>query len=135
MSEPIITIDGTRFESLAEFFHHFQEQALDGATWGTNLDVFNDVLRGGFGTPDGGFVLVWKNHQLSKQRLGYPETQRQLRRMLESCHPENIARIQTELNHAERGQGTTVYDWLIEIIRTHGPGGGEQEVGVELNLQ
>ena len=55
--------------------------------------------------------------------------------MLESCHPENIARIQTELSHAEIGQGTTVYDWLIEIIRTHGPGSGEQEDGVELNLQ
>jgi hypothetical protein len=34
----------------------------------------NDILRGGFGTPDDGFTLRWKNHDISRQRLGYRET-------------------------------------------------------------
>ena len=40
------------------------------AYWGRNLDAFNDVLRGGFGTPEGGFTLRWKNHATSRRRLG-----------------------------------------------------------------
>ena len=135
MSKPTITIDGTKFANLAEFFSHFQAQALGGAKWGTNLDAFNDVLRGGFGSPEGGFILVWENHELSKDQLGYKETQRQLRRRLKSCHPENIARVQAELALAASGHGSTVYDWLLGIIRTHGPGGEEQEDGIELVLR
>ncbi len=38
--------------------------------WTLNLDGFNDVLRGGFGTPEGGFIIVWKNAELSKRGLG-----------------------------------------------------------------
>src|SRR5262245_39633780 len=53
---------------------------IPGAAWGRNLDAFNDILRGGFGTPEGGFVLQWINSALSRERLGYPETVRRLTR-------------------------------------------------------
>lgn len=133
--KPAIYIDGERFSTLDEFFRHFQEQALDGACWGSNLDSFHDVLRGGFGTPEDGFLLIWKNHLLSRSRLGYAETQRVLLRRLTTCHPANDERVQAELALAQQHQGATVFDWLVEIIRIHGPGGPEQEDGVELLLQ
>ena len=133
--KPAIYIDGEHFSTLDEFFRHFQEQALDGACWGSNLDSFHDVLRGGFGTPEDGFLLIWKNHLLSRSRLGYVETQRVLRRQLTTCHPANDERVQAELALAQQHQGETVFDWLVEIIRIHGPGGPEQEDGVELLLQ
>lgn len=133
--KPVIYIDGEHFSTLDEFFRHFQEQALDGACWGSNLDSFHDVLRGGFGTPEDGFLLIWKNHLLSRSRLGYAETQRVLRRRLTTCHPANDERVQAELALAQQHQGETVFDWLVEIIRIHGPGGPEQEDGVELLLQ
>ena len=133
--KPAIYIDGEHFSTLDEFFRHFQEQALDGACWGSNLDSFHDVLRGGFGTPEDGFLLIWKNHLLSRSRLGYVETQRVLRRQLTTCHPANDERVQAELALAQQHQGETVFDWLVEIIRMHGPGGPEQEDGVELLLQ
>ncbi len=133
--KPAIYIDGEHFSTLDEFFRHFQEQALDGACWGSNLDSFHDVLRGGFGTPEDGFLLIWKNHLLSRSRLGYAETQRVLRRRLTTCHPANDERVQAELALAQQHQGETVFDWLVEIIRIHGPGGPEQEDGVELLLQ
>ena len=133
--KPAIYIDGEHFSTLDEFFRHFQEQALDGACWGSNLDSFHDVLRGGFGTPEDGFLLIWKNHLLSRSRLGYAETQRVLRRRLTTCHPANDERVQAELALAQQHQGETVFDWLVEIIRMHGPGGPEQEDGVELLLQ
>jgi len=129
----IVEIDGALFSTLDEFFSHFGERTSS-APCGTSLDAFNDVLRGGFGTPEGGFILRWKNHALSQVRLGYPETARVLERRLTSCHPANVPHVQQELSHAQRQEGTTVFDWLLEIIREHGPGGAEAEDNVLLEL-
>lgn len=132
---PVIEFDGSAFETLDGFFTHFSERALGGQHWGRNLDAFNDVLRGGFGTPDGGFVLRWNDHAISRQRLGYAETARQLEKRLSSCHPENRLQVERELNDARRGEGPTVFDWLLDIIRDHGVGGSEAEDHVELQLR
>ncbi len=134
LKKETVIIDGASFTSLEEFFEHFHSQALD-ADWGRNLDAFNDVLRGGFGTPEGGFILVWKNHHLSMERLGHGETQRVLRARLAKCHPSNVSSVQDDIARAERNEGETVFDWLVEIISDHGPGGAEEEDGVELVLQ
>lgn len=135
MDQPILEIDGQNFHTLEEFFCEFDRVALGNAGWGHNLDAFNDVLRGGFGTPDGGFVLRWKNSSLSRQRLGYDETIRQLKMRLSSCHPSNRQAIATELEMAKRYQGPTTFDWLVEIISIHGDGGEESEDGVVLELR
>ena len=132
---PTIEIDGATFSTLEEFFQHFSERALDGKPWGRNLDAFNDVLRGGFGTPEGGFRLIWRNHTVSRERLGHPETVLQLRKRLMKCHPDNRSYVQSDLDQALRGQGPTVFDWLLEIIAVHGRGGAEAEDHVELVLE
>jgi RNAse (barnase) inhibitor barstar len=134
MTKKTIAVDGECFKSLDAFFVHFQNQALHGR-WGNNLDAFNDVLSGGFGTPDVGFVILWKNHQLSKSLLGYPETSRVLRARLQTCHSSNIDNVKRNLARADANEGSTVFDWLVEIIKDHGPCGAEQDDGVELLLQ
>ena len=53
---PEFTLDGASFDDLAGFFRSVGE-TLGGKGWGKNVDAFNDILRGGFGTPAGGFVL------------------------------------------------------------------------------
>jgi RNAse (barnase) inhibitor barstar len=63
--KPTFEIDGLRFHTLEEFFDEVSQILIPGADWGRNLDAFNDILRGGFGTPYGRFVLVWKNHEES----------------------------------------------------------------------
>lgn len=68
-------------------------------------------------------------------RLGYEETVRQLRNRLARCHPQNIPIVESQLLDARRGEGPTVFDWLIEIIREHGPGGSEGDDNVELLLR
>jgi RNAse (barnase) inhibitor barstar len=130
--KPTFEIDGLRFHTLEEFFNEVSEILIPGADWGRNLDAFNDILRGGFGTPDGGFVLVWKNHEVSWIRLGYAETVRQLGSHLDGCHPTNITYLRTQLAMAQKSEGTTVFDGLDEIIETHGPGGEEAQGDVEL---
>lgn len=62
-------IDGKDFRSLEEFYEVFGELALNGYIC-PNLNAFNDVLRGGFGTPEKGFVVVWKNSNISEKALG-----------------------------------------------------------------
>ena len=130
--KPVIELDGSRFKTLEEFYDHFEERALD-CSWGKNLDAFNDVLRGGFGTPEKGFKLLWGEHETSKENLGYGETVRQLRRRLANCHFSSVPSIEHELKDAMAGKGPTVFDWLVEIIRDHGPGALRRTMGSTLS--
>jgi hypothetical protein len=127
-------IDGGRFSTLEEFFEEVSRVLAPDCSWGHNLDAFKDTLRGGFGTTEGGFLLLRQNSETSRQNLGYPETVRQLRLRLERRHSTNRRRITRELLDAERCTGPTVFDWLKEIIGEHGPSGTEAEEGVELEL-
>jgi RNAse (barnase) inhibitor barstar len=67
----IVTIDSTQFNDISSFAEHFSEVALGNKHhWNGNLDAFNDIFRGGFGSPDGGFAIVWRNHAKSQKELG-----------------------------------------------------------------
>jgi RNAse (barnase) inhibitor barstar len=127
-------IDGERFATLEEFYSEI-DRIMHLSAWGRNLDAFNDILRGGFGTPEEGFTIRWKNHNVSRERLGYPETVRQISLRLERCHPSNRETVLQHLKDAEQGRNQTAFDWLVDIIRKHGPGGEEEEDRVELILE
>jgi RNAse (barnase) inhibitor barstar len=128
-------LDGTRIGSLEAFYEEISRTLIPGADWGRNLDAFNDILRGGFGTPEEGFTLRWVHSEISREQLGYPETVRQLERRLERCHPTNRERMQDYLSEARQNKGPTVFDWLVDIIQRHGPGGNEAEDKVLLVLE
>ena len=92
-----------------------------GGYFGRNLDALNDCLRGGFGTPDDGdFVFEWRDHEVSRRHLGYPETVRQLEGRLGYCARSYRRALRAELAAARAGQGPTVFDWITEIIDEHG---------------
>jgi RNAse (barnase) inhibitor barstar len=74
MQPRIYIIDGEHFSSLDEFYTEISRVLIPGVPWGRNLDAFNDILRGGFGTPEEGFVLIWRNAARSQHALGYPAT-------------------------------------------------------------
>lgn len=57
---PVLVIDGANISDLDGFAREFS-RLLCGHTWRGNLDAFNDLLRGGFGTPENGWVLKWLN--------------------------------------------------------------------------
>lgn len=135
VSKQELRIDGSEFSTLEGFYDQVSLRIIPGAEWGRNLNAFNDILRGGFGTPEEGFVLCWHDHEMSRRNLGYDETVRQLRKSLERCHPSNTASVENHLAEALRHEGPTVFDWLVEIIRCHCPGGDEAEDGIELILR
>jgi RNAse (barnase) inhibitor barstar len=95
---PVLIVDGTGFADLAGFAREFSK-LLDGYEWQGDLDAFDDILSGGFGTPESGFVLRWLHSELSRTRLG-----------------------------------PALFDKLVGIIRTHGPGGAESQDNVVLDL-
>jgi len=134
MTKAVYEIDGRNFGTLEEFYDLVSRVLIPGAKWGHNLDAFNDILRGGFGTPEAGFILRWKNSKVSRERLGYPETVRQLELRLGRCHPSNRDWVRGDLKQAQNNVGPTVFDWLVEIIQVHCAGGDEEEDGVELVL-
>lgn len=131
----MLVIEGDHFATLEEFYDEVERVLIPGAAWGRNLDAFDDILRGGFGTPEGGFVLLWRQSGRSSERLGYRETVRQLERRLTRCPPSNRGTVAEQLAQAKRGSGSTVFDWVVEIIRNHGPDGQGAEDGVELRLE
>ena len=126
-AKQIYEVDGAEFASLDGFFDEISKKLIPNAKWGRNLDAFNDVLRGGFGTPQEGFVLRWKNSQISRERLGYAETVRQLQVRLAECHSTNRDGIAQDLAAAQAQRGETIFDWLINIVKIHCAGGPEQE--------
>lgn len=130
----VYEIDGRDFETVEEFYDVVSRVLIPGVYWGHNLDALNDILRGGFGTPEGGFILRWKNSAVSHERLGYPETVRQLELRLSRCHPSNREWVRQDLERARQCVGPTAFDWLVDVIEIHCAGGREQDDGVELIL-
>ena len=129
MDKRVYEIDGNNFSTLEEFWDEISRVLIPDVYWGRNLDAFNDILRGGFGTSDEGFVLVWKNSTLSKERLGFDETIRQLEKRLERCHPTNREHVKLQIEESKRHKFPTVYEWLIEIIQY------EEHADIELRLE
>ena len=130
---PEFVLDGASFDGLAGFFAAIT-RTLGVTGWGRNLDAFNDILRGGFGTPDGGFTLRWARSDVSAQRLGWPETIRYIENKLATCHPANIPYVEADLRAARREEGQTLFAIITGIIAAHGPGGAESEDNVHLVL-
>lgn len=105
MPKQVYEIDGREFTTLEGFYDRISRMLIPDSTRERKLDAFNDILRGGFGTPEGGFVLRWVNSALSRERLGYPETVSQLEGRLTRCHPANRPFVSAELERARQGAG------------------------------
>jgi len=123
-TQPVTTvyvIDGMLVTSLEDFYRVLGEAITGpGGYFGGNLDALDGCLRGGFGTPDDDdFVIEWRDHAISRQHLGYPETVRQLELRLRRCHPSNRECVAAELEEARAERGPTVFDWLVEIVGTY----------------
>ncbi|WP_238017273.1 barstar family protein [Dactylosporangium sp. AC04546] len=118
MGLPVLVIDGADFSDFDGFAREFSK-LLAGHTWRGNLDAFNDILSGGFGTPDNGFVLRWRHADRSRAALGYEATIARLEGLLRTAHPSNHPAIRARIERARLSTGPTLFDELVDIIRDH----------------
>ncbi len=90
-------------------------------TIGPNLDAFNDVLRGGFGVfeYEEPVKLIWSQSNYSRTKLGWTETTKYIASKLKHCHPTNIDRVKADLELAEKQKGKTIFDLIVDIIKSH----------------
>ena len=112
-------VEGSAFHTLDEAAAEFTRALALTSPWEGSLDALNDVLYGGFGTPAGGFVLVWRDSDLSRERLGYPATTAWLEARVRRGPPYDVALLSGRLEAARRGEGQTLFDVVVEIIRDH----------------
>lgn len=114
--------DADRFSSLKQFYDEVENVLTKGLDWkiGRNLDAFEDLLRGGFGTFKYGepIELIWKHSEKSKKDLGWPATVRYLEAKLKTCHPTNRQAVKKDLVLAKSGKGETLFEILLDILRS-----------------
>ncbi|KAL6078739.1 Barnase inhibitor [Balamuthia mandrillaris] len=134
---PTRELDGNRIEDLDSFYDEVARQLLSpGISWGRNLSALDDILRGGFGTPEGTVWRIrWVNSQRSRQQLGHAALARWLEQGLTRVHPSNRKLWEERLAEARAGRGETLFDKLVEVIRDHAPRSLEaSDEGVLLEL-
>ena len=127
-------IDGNEFDTLEGFYDAIGKVLIPGQSWGRNFDALDELLDGTFGTPIGGFVLIWKNSEISKARFGFAETSRILRNKQNNSCPENHELIRKQIDDALNGKGKTIFEELVELIEEHGRGGTKSKDQIELQL-
>ncbi|WP_312519027.1 barstar family protein [Anaerospora sp.] len=123
MNKQMVTLDGSQFNNIEEFYCEIGRVFTSNLTWeiGCNLDAFNDVLYGGFGVHECGesLTIIWQNSCKSKLDLGHSATVQYYEKMLITCHPTNKQKVKIRLDEARRGRGSTLFDQIIEIIQSH----------------
>ena len=134
-NKKVYIIDGKKFNTLQGFYDEISLKVIPGNEWGQNLDAFNDILRGGFGTPDEGFIIKWVNSDISRKQLGVDLTILHKLELMKKCHPSNISFIENQIKDLKNGKGKTLFEELVSIIQMHGPKGDEQESNVDLILE
>ena len=94
---PTYVIDGSKARSWPEIVASINAFIPNSAWQGNSLDALDDILYGGYGTPEN-FVVVWKASEVSRQALGPQETS-------------------SLFNNMPRSQ--TLFDMLVEIFEGH----------------
>lgn len=107
-------INGSHFSNLEAFYEEVSSFFLKDEDWkvGT-LDGFDDILYGYEGE------IIWKNAQKSKKDLGFDLTKEFYENKIRQGKPFNVTLIQQKLDDLIAENGQTLFEILIEIIKSH----------------
>ena len=85
---PKLTIDGNNFSGFEGFVREFNINVFgDDRTWTGGFGMLNDLLRGGYGTPEGAFTIEWRHSHKSQKDLGKEATLVWLESRKDRVHP------------------------------------------------
>jgi hypothetical protein len=116
MSPAVLTIEGSKIQVFESFITEFNRvYAQFDVLWNGHLDAFNDYLA----WPEEKYILVWKDSNVSREKLGHGEMIKWLEETIQTCHPSNVLHIRGRLEAAKLGEGQTMFDLLVEIIQSN----------------
>lgn len=107
-------INGSHFSNLEGFYHEVSRLFMKDEDWkiGT-LDGFDDILYGYKGE------IIWKDAEKSEKELAFDMTEEFYENKLKQGKIFNTALIQQKLDDLRSGKGQTLFEILVEIIRSH----------------
>ncbi|UQB69487.1 ribonuclease inhibitor [Epilithonimonas zeae] len=113
-NKKMTVINGSHFSNMEGFYEEVSQLFMKDEDWkvGT-LDGFDDVLYGFRGE------IIWKNSQKSREDLGFDSTKEFYENKIQIGKPFNVELIQQKLDELIDGKGQTLFEILIEIIRSH----------------
>lgn len=114
-----ITIDGRQFTDLEGLARHAAPALAEHSNiwWNGGLDSLDDILN----HIAGELRIVWQHSDLSRHCLGHWAMVNWLADNLKYCHPTNVHSLAERLRQARLCEGPTLFEWLVEIIRSHEP--------------
>jgi hypothetical protein len=118
MTTKTYIIDGANFNNFAEFTQEFLRVFADIDPYPDeylNLDAFNDYLDWPSQMTGEGYTIIWRNSDLSRERLGYAEMAAWCQRKVSAGY----FAFSESLHEADRQEGPTLFDNLLEIIGHH----------------
>jgi RNAse (barnase) inhibitor barstar len=113
-NKQMTVINGSHFSNLEGFYEEISQLFMKDEDWkvGT-LDGFDDILYGFQG------AITWKDSQKSKEDLGFEATIKFYENKILQGKPFNIQLLQQKLDELTIGNGQTLFEILIEIIKSH----------------
>lgn len=107
---PAYVIDGGTARTWPEIVASINAFIPDSEWRGNSLDALDDILYGGYGTPEK-FVVVWKASEVSRQALGAKETLLYFKNMPAVQHLDAAAQTNP--------RSQTLFEVLVEIFEGH----------------
>jgi hypothetical protein len=114
-----VEIDGQDFRTLDELFAVIGAVLIPGERWDKNLDAFNDILCWPLARDPEPYILVWRRSNLSRRRLNHGAAEKHWQEVIRSCGGTPSKWQAEQLARAERCEGPTAFDWIVEIIERH----------------
>ncbi len=115
----VVEIDGRDFHTLEDFYEVIGAALIPGKPWGKNLDAFLDILCWPLADDPEPYVLLWWRSKLSRKRLNHAEAERYWEDVIRANGGKPSAWQAEQLALAGRGEGLSVFGWLVEIIERH----------------
>lgn len=107
---PTYVIDGSKARTWPEIVASINAFIPDSEWQGNSLDALDDILYGGYGTPEK-FIVIWKASEVSRQALGLKETFSYFKNMPSVYTLDAAGQINP--------RSKTLFDVLVEIFEGH----------------
>ena len=107
---PTYIIDGSKAHTWPEIVASINAFIPNSEWQGNSLDALDDILYGGYGTPDK-FIVIWKASEVSRKTLGLTETLAHFKNMPALQHLDAAGQMNP--------RSKTLFEVLVEIFEGH----------------